>query len=29
MTDSNLTPALKRELRNLWYDDPDAKRFGF
>lgn len=29
MTDNNLTPALKRELRNLWYDDPDAKRFGF
>ena len=29
MTDSNLTPALKRELRNLWFDDPDAKRFGF
>lgn len=26
MTDSNLTPALKRELRNFWFEDPDAGR---
>lgn len=29
MTDNSLTPALKRELRNLWFDDPDAKQLGF